>query len=665
MRFDNMVIIYSCICSKALKEKQSANKAQITQLQEKQIELMTARSELAILSEQYKTLESELNKGLSEAENLSRVIAAKEELEVKYNDLLRSHQALEKANRQLESIVSELNADKDALKDKFDGLAVDFNDQLTQSRSKENELQHLYKETERRLNARIMELSNISNVNANKQTEIDGLTKEVNILSHDLKAAEVEKSRLASENSTMALKLNALSIELSERIESHEQLSQQMDLHRESMSILLEDKEASLQNAQKMIESFSEQISHLSDLLNAKLVEIDVLQETSLESQSLNDRNKALIVDLKESANRLERALSDVHAEKANLVKELDVLKNSTTNEELLLKEEEISLLKTSLSQIQNICDDKDTQIENLQNQLKVNEISFRELSEWRDTETKLAEVKRRELETQMGKLNYSIEQLDSEKRVLEKELHSAQLSLRTANIRVDELVGTQIAYISEKSALRDELDEALAAKDLKDSEIEKLTQRLDSKGKKILALQEDIYRLECELENSNKIITTMNNKYACIEENVTVLMNYNASLDADNKKILSEANLVQKKLQNAEERWRQMNGEGVPSYEVIESVMMDKDEKLQNLSEELEEIVKQLIQSRMSNASCSYELDEYKKRCASYKKRIQALAERVAALEVSAAEATYSSPPIIKEEQEDPFGGEDGSSRE
>ena len=67
---------------------------------------------------------------------------------------------------------------------------------------------------------------------------------------------------------------------------------------------------------------------------------------------------------------------------------------------------------------------------------------------------------------------------------------------------------------------------------------------------------------------------------------------------------------------------------------------MAEKDKRIEDLTGEVEDIISQLIDAKMANATYSYDLDEAKKRGNQLKRRVQTLGERVAVLEVAAAEA-------------------------
>lgn len=74
--------------------------------------------------------------------------------------------------------------------------------------------------------------------------------------------------------------------------------------------------------------------------------------------------------------------------------------------------------------------------------------------------------------------------------------------------------------------------------------------------------------------------------------------------------------------------------------FKVVEMVFIEKDNCIEALTSELNDIVHQLIEAKMANATCSFELDEARKKCGHLKRRVQVLGERVAVLEVAAAEA-------------------------
>ena len=71
-----------------------------------------------------------------------------------------------------------------------------------------------------------------------------------------------------------------------------------------------------------------------------------------------------------------------------------------------------------------------------------------------------------------------------------------------------------------------------------------------------------------------------------------------------------------------------------------MQSMLMEKDNRIESLTGEVEDIISQLIEAKMASATYCYELDEWRKRSSQLKRRVQTLAERVAVLEVAAAEA-------------------------
>ena len=86
---------------------------------------------------------------------------------------------------------------------------------------------------------------------------------------------------------------------------------------------------------------------------------------------------------------------------------------------------------------------------------------------------------------------------------------------------------------------------------------------------------------------------------------------------------------------------------------QVVQSVLAEKDRRIEDLTAETEEMVSQLIAAKMDSANGSFELQQSLRRCSQLKKRVQALGERVAALELKAAEGVMVNEERQTEEQE------------